>query len=146
MRVAVLQGAQPRSLTGPTRLLSSTGEARRLNDLVQGHVTVVAFWSPSCWFSVNDLGVLQHIANQFSSAGAKVVAIVDHPFSDELRRILKEQKAEDLPVFYDYRSDTKRAFVTFAWPDYYVLDATGKVVFSHSALEAIPRQVAALLP
>ncbi len=49
------------------------------------------------------------------------------------------------PVFYDYRSDTKRAFVTFAWPDYYVVDATGNVVFSHSALDAIPRQVAALL-
>jgi hypothetical protein len=146
MRAAVLNAANPRTLTGPTRLLSSTGEARRLNDIAQGHVTVVAFWSPSCWFSVNDLGALQRIADQFSSSGARVVAIVDHPFSDELRRILKEQHAEDLPVFYDYRSDTKRAFVTFAWPDYYVLDATGNVIFSHTALEAIPRQVAALLP
>jgi hypothetical protein len=70
---------------------------------------------------------------------------VDQPFSGELRRILKDHHAEELPVFYDYRSDTKRAFVTFAWPDYYVLDASGKVVFSHSTLEAIPRQVAALL-
>jgi len=146
MRAAVLESAAPRSLNGPTRLLSSTGETRRLNDLTQGHVTVVAFWSPGCWFSVNDLSALQKIANQFSSSDARVVAIVDHPFSDELRRILKEKHAEDLPVFYDYRSDTKRAFVTFAWPDYYVLDATGTVIFSHSKLEAIPRQVAALLP
>jgi len=146
MRAAVLEGAAPRSLNGPTRLLSSTGETHRLSDLAQGHVTVVAFWSPSCWFSVNDLGALQRIANQFSSSGARVVAIVDHPFSDELRRILKEKHAEDLPVFYDYRSDTRRAFVTFAWPDYYVLDASGTVVFSHSKLDAIPRQVAALLP
>jgi AhpC/TSA family protein len=146
MRAAVLESAAPRSLNGPTRLLSSTGETRRLNDLTQGHVTVVAFWSPGCWFSVNDLGALQKIANQFSSSGARVVAIVDHPFSDELRRILKEKHAENLPVFYDYRSDTRRAFVTYAWPDYYVLDATGTVIFSHSKLEAIPRQVAALLP
>ena len=146
MRSAVLEGAAPRSLTGPTRLVASTGETVRLNDLTQGHVTVVAFWSPGCWFSVNDLGALQRIANQLSSSGAKVVAIVDHPFSDELRRILKEKHAEDLPVFYDYRSDTKRVFVTFAWPDYYVLDATGNVVFSHTKLDAIPRQVAALLP
>jgi len=145
MRASVLERAEPRSLTGPTRLLSSTGEARSLNELAQGHVTVVAFWSPSCWFSVSDLGALQRIANQFSSSGVRVVAIVDHPFSDELRRILKEQHAENLPVFYDYRSDTKRAFVTYALPDYYVLDATGTVVF-HSALMAIPRQVAALLP
>jgi len=146
MRTSVLTGAAPRSLTGPTRLLSSTGEARSLNELAQGHVTVVAFWSPSCWFSVSDLGALQRIANQFSSSGVRVVAIVDHPFSDELRRILKEQHAENLPVFYDYRSDTKRAFVTYAWPDYYVLDATGTVIFSHSKLDAIPRQVTALLP
>jgi len=146
MGASVLERAEPRSLTGPTRLLSSTGEARSLNELAQGHVTVVAFWSPSCWFSVSDLGALQRIASQFSNSGVRVVAIVDHPFSDELRRILKEQHAENLPVFYDYRSDTKRAFVTFAWPDYYVLDATGTVIFSHSKLEAIPRQVTALLP
>jgi len=146
MRASVLERAEPRSLTGPTRLLSSTGQARSLNELAQRHVTVVAFWSTSCWFSVNDLGALQKIANQFSSSGVRVVAIVDHPFSDELRRILKEKHAENLPVFYDYRSDTKRAFVTYAWPDYYVLDATGTVVFSHSKLDAIPRQVTALLP
>ncbi len=146
MRTAALESATPRSLVGPTRLLSSAGEGRRLNDLAHGHVTVVAFWSPACWFSVVDLGVLQRIARQFSGTGAKIVTVVDRPMSDELRRILKEQHAEDLPVFYDYRSDTKRAFVTFATPDYYVLDATGKVVFSHSALTAIPRQIAALLP
>jgi hypothetical protein len=146
MRAAVLNAANPRTLTGPMRLLSSTGEARRLNDLAQGHVTVVAFWSPNCWFSVVDLGKLQRIANQLSGTGTKVVAIVDRPFSDELRRLLREQHAENLPVFYDYRSDTRRAFVTFATPDYYVLDATGKAVFSHTSLDAIPRQVAALLP
>lgn len=146
MRAAVLRGAASRSLTGPTRLLSKTGETHRLSDLAQGHVTVVMFWSPDCFYSVRDLGAVQRIARQFSGAGAKVVAIVDRPWSDEVRRLLKDQHAEDLPVFYDYKSDTKRAFATFAWPDYYVLDASGKVVFSHSRLEAIPRQIAALLP
>jgi len=131
---------------GPTRLLSTSGEARRLNELADGHVTVVMFWSPACFYSVRDLGKVQNIARQFSGAGVRVVAIVDRPLSDDLRRLLKEQHAGDLPVFYDYRSDTRRAFVTFATPDYYVLDAAGNVVFSHSALEAIPRQVAALLP
>jgi hypothetical protein len=146
MRAAVLEGSATRSLMGPMRLLSSTGEARGLNELTHGHVTVIAFWSPYCWFSVNDLGPLQRIGNRISRSGARIVAIVDRPFSDELRRILKEQRAEDLAVFYDYRSDTKRAFSTFAWPDFYVLDATGQVIFAHSSLEAIPRQVAALLP
>jgi hypothetical protein len=146
MRSVTLQSATPRSLIGPTRLLSASGEARRLNELADGHVTVVMFWSPACFYSVRDLGKAQDIARQFSGAGVRVVAIVDRPWSDELKRLLKEQHAEDLPVFYDYRSDTRRAFVTFATPDYYVLDATGRVIFSHSALEAIPRQVAALLP
>src|SRR5258706_8857633 len=56
MRAAVLRGAVPRALTGPTRLLSKTGETHRLNDLAQGHVTVVMFWSPACFYSVRDLG------------------------------------------------------------------------------------------
>jgi len=146
MRTAALESATPRSLTGPTRLLSSTGEARRLNDLSRGHVTVVAFWSPACWFSVVDLAALQRIARQFSGTDAQIVTIVDRPFSDDLRHLLREQHADDLPVFYDHRGDARRAFVNFATPAYYVLDATGKVIFSHSALESIPRQVAALLP
>jgi hypothetical protein len=146
MRTAVLQGATPRSLNGPTRLLAPAGEVRHLTDLASGHVTVVAFWSPDCWFSVRDLGPLQRLADQLQHAGAKVVAIVDHPFSAELTRTLKEQHAEQLPVFYDYRSDTRRAFVNFASPDYFVLDESGRIVFAHSKLEEIPRQVAALLP
>jgi hypothetical protein len=146
MRTAVLQEATPRTLNGPTRLLAPGGEVRHLNDLASGHVTVVAFWSPDCWFSVRDLGPLQRMADQLQHAGAEVVAIVDHPFSAELTRTLKEQHAEQLPVFYDYRSDTRRAFVNFHTPDYFVLDEAGRIVFAHSKLEEIPRQVAALLP
>jgi hypothetical protein len=146
MRTAVLRGATPRSLNGPTRLLAPGGEVRHLNELASGHVTVVAFWSPACWFSVRDLGPLKRLADQLQRAGAEVVAIVDHPLSAELARTLREQHAEQLPVFYDYRSDTRRAFVNFASPDYFVLDESGRIVFAHSKLEEIPRQVAALLP
>jgi thiol-disulfide isomerase/thioredoxin len=146
MRTAVLQTAAPRPLNGPTRLLTRAGEARHLNDLTSGHVTVVAFWSPNCGFAVRDLGPLQRMADQLRRASAEVVAIVDQPFSAALTRMLKEQHAEQLPVFYDYRSDTRRAFVNFGTPDYFVLDESGQIIFAHSKLEEIPRQVAALVP
>jgi len=83
---------------------------------------------------------------QFASKGAQIVSIVDQPFSKELEQTMRVFKAGDLPVLYDFRKDAQRAFATFGTPNYFVLDATGRLMFEHSSLGDLPRQVAALLP
>jgi hypothetical protein len=71
---------------------------------------------------------------------------VDQPFSKDLDQTLRVWKAGDLSVWYDFRKDAQRAFTSFATPNYFVLDADGRVMFAHSKLEELPRQVTALLP
>jgi AhpC/TSA family protein len=146
MRRATLRDAAPHPLSGPLRIQSRNGEVHPLADLVRGRVTVVMFWSPNCFFSVRALGDLRRLGEQLNGQGVQVLSIVDHPFSNDLETTLGDQKAERLPVYYDVRSDARRAFTTFSLPDYFVLDASGRVMFAHSKLEDLPRQVAALLP
>lgn len=71
---------------------------------------------------------------------------MDQPFSKDLEQALRVQRAGQLTVLYDFRGDAPRAFTSFGTPDYYVLDSSGRVMFAHSNLDELPRQVAALLP
>jgi thiol-disulfide isomerase/thioredoxin len=146
MRHNVLQRAAPRSLGGPLRLQTKSGETRRLADVINGKVTVVMFWSPYCGFSLQPLHDLELLHERLAGQGAQVVTIVDQPFSKDVDEALRVWNAGRLPVLYDFRSDAHRAFASFATPDYYVLDSDGRVIFAHTSLDALPRQVAALLP
>ncbi len=146
MRQSVLQRAAPRSLNGPFRLMTKAGAIRSLSDVVNSKVTVLMFWSPYCGFSLEPLHELDLLNDRLTSQGAQVVTIVDQPFSKDLEQTLQVHRAGRLSVFYDFRSDAHRAFSSFGTPDYYVLDSNGRVVFQHSSLEELPRQVAALLP
>ncbi|HEY7192792.1 MAG TPA: redoxin family protein [Gemmatimonadales bacterium] len=146
MRQSVLQRATPRSLSGSLRLMTKSGEVRRLTEIANGRVTVVMFWTPYCGFSLEPLHDLDVLNQQFASKGAQIVSIVDQPFSNELEQTMRVFKAGDLPVFYDFRKDAQRAFASFATPNYFVLDSSGRLMFEHSSLAALPRQVAALVP
>jgi thiol-disulfide isomerase/thioredoxin len=146
MRQSVLQRAAPRSLNGPFRLMTRSGAIHSLADVVNSKVTVLMFWSPYCGFSLQPLHDLDLLNDRLASQGAQVVTIVDQPFSKDLEQTLQVHRAGRLSVFYDFRSDAHRAFSSFGTPDYYVLDSNGRVVFQHSSLEELPRQVAALLP
>ena len=146
MRQSVLQRAAPRSLNGPFRLMTKSGAIHSLADVVNNKVTVLMFWSPYCGFSLQPLHDLDLLNDRLASQGAQVVTIVDQPFSKDLEQTLQVHRAGRLSVFYDFRSDAHRAFSSFGTPDYYVLDSNGRVVFQHSSLEELPRQVAALLP
>jgi len=146
MRQSVLQHATPRSLSGPLRLMTKSGETRRLAEIANGKVTVVVFWSPYCGFSLQPLHDLDVLNQQFESKGAQIVAIVDQPFSKALDSTLDAFKAGDLPILYDFKKDAQRTFAVFGTPTYFVLDASGRLMFEHSSLGDLPREVAALLP
>jgi len=147
MRQSVLQRASPRALSGPLRLMTRSGDTRHLADVANGKVTVVMFWSPYCGFSLEPLHDLDLLSERLASQGAQVVTILeDQPFSKDLEQTLRVWNAGDLPVLYDFRGDARRAFTSFGTPDYYVLDSSGRVMFAHSSLEELSRQVAALLP
>jgi thiol-disulfide isomerase/thioredoxin len=126
--------------------MTKPGTIHSLADVVNSKVTVLMFWSPYCGFSLEPLHELDVLNDRLAPQGAQVVTIVDQPFSKDLEQTLQVHRAGRLSVFYDFRSDAHRAFSSFGTPDYYVLDSNGRVIFQHSSLEELPRQVAALLP
>jgi hypothetical protein len=146
MRQSVLQRAAPRSLSGPVRFMTRSGETRRLTEVVSNQVTVLMLWSPYCVPSMERLHDLDLLRERLAPQGVQVVTVVDQPFSKDLEQALRVQRAGQLPVLYDFRGDARRAFTSFGTPDYYVLDSSGRLMFAHSRLEELPRQVAALLP
>ncbi len=146
MRGAVLARAAPRSLGVAVRLKTADGRILSLGDLSGGKVTLVTFWSRTCGPAVRQLPEIAAVASRVTRSGAAVVTVTKEPVTADLRAFLKARGAENLPVAFDYQNEARRAFGNFATPEFYVLDAAGRVVFAHTTLEAIPRQVAALLP
>ena len=145
MRDKVMARARMWRPKGAIRLSDRAGNSHSLDALSSNTVTVVAFWSRFCGPSVARLPRLQEYLKVLEERGVRVVTITDEQPSEELDEFLREQ-AFELPVYYDLRSEARKAFDKFTTPDHFVLDASGVVVFSHSQEEELPRQVEALLP
>ncbi len=146
MRRAVLAGTVPYLPAGAPRVQARDGSLKSWADLTRGHVTVVAFWSRKCGYAVRALPELARLTDRLRSIGVTLVTIADEPMSDTLRAFLRGKHLNGLPAYGDARDDARRAFANFATPEYYVLDSSGRVVFSRSQLADLSLQAAALLP
>ncbi|MBI4544862.1 MAG: TlpA family protein disulfide reductase, partial [Gemmatimonadetes bacterium] len=104
---------------------------------------VVAFWSRFCAPALWQLEPLERLHRAFAGRGIRLLTITAEPPSFEMRKFLVE-RGLTFPVFHDTRGEAARAFGQWSTPEYYVLDASGRVRFQLSSLEEIPRQVAAL--
>jgi thiol-disulfide isomerase/thioredoxin len=145
MRETVLADAGSRRLRTPIRLRTGGGRVERLEDLSAGRITLVAFWSRFCGPAVQQLPRLQQLAEQLDALGVQVVTVIDEPLAADVEQFLRE-KGLSLPVYYDVRRDAARAFIQFAQPEYYLVDASGQIRFERSGLEDIVRQATVLVP
>ena len=143
MRRRLLDLATRRRLPAEVRLEAAAGSTARLDTLMRGRVTVVAFWSRYCGPSKAELPALQRLATRLRKQGIAVVTITDERVSDDLRWFLTEQKLT-FPVYADAWREASRAFSQWGTPSYFVVDADGVVRFQYRDLDRIPAEVAAL--
>src|SRR5207248_9884397 len=78
-----------------------------------------------------------------SSANSKVTRIAR---SEPCSLSAPAHHASGFLAHCDARGDARRAFATFATPQYYVLDQAGRIVFARAQLADVSLQAAALLP
>lgn len=120
-----------RSLAGPARLRDSSGKVAELKQLSAGKPTVVVFWSRDCGAAIEALPALAKTIPRLRQGGTPVVFVVDEGPSAALTSYLKASRVS-WPVYHDVDGTARRAFGNFGTPEYYVLDALGRIRFDYA--------------
>jgi thiol-disulfide isomerase/thioredoxin len=127
MRARLFVHATDRRLPRDVRLRDAEGRTVELREAAAGRPTFVAFWYRFCPPSAAQVPLLQRVATTARAQGHAVVT-VSEPLGPDFRRYLREQRLT-LPVYEDPREELKKALGKWGTPEYYVLDADGRVRF-----------------
>ena len=125
-------GGNMPSLAGATGWLNSpplTTEALR------GRVVVVDFWTYTCINWLRTAPYLRAWSSTYRDAGAVVLGVHTPEFSFEREMVNVRRAVEDLQISYPVAVDSDyaiwTAFTNMYWPALYVVDAQGRIRFTH---------------
>lgn len=117
---------------------SSKGEPFNTKELLsEGTPMIVSFWSTSCKPCIRELdAIYDALPDWMEEADFRVVAV-----STDDNRLLAKAKSfaegrgwgEDFTLLFDKNQDFMRAMNVSVVPHVFVLDATGKIVYSHTS-------------
>ena len=138
-----LRMATDRRVSLRLRLDRSNGSGTTMLEEALNKVTVVAFWSRYCGPSVNQLMELQSVAQRLETQGVSVLAITEEEPSQDLADFLTKELT-DLPVYHDSRGAARAALNSWGTPQYFVIDAKGRLRFERVQLADVERYAAAL--
>ncbi len=143
MQRGVLAGSVSRALPVGIRLTAADGTARDLREIASGGPAVVVFWSRSCGPALVALPEITRTARRLAERNVRLVLVTEELPSAAFRDFWRSHP-DAPPVWHDTRREARRALGSFGTPQYFVLDASGRLRFELTTLEAIPRQLAAL--
>jgi thiol-disulfide isomerase/thioredoxin len=132
-RQRVMTTVRLRGLPATVPLMGLDGSASDLRRLANGQVTVVAFWSRFCGPAIMSMPDLHVVAAKLSANGVRTVMVVEETErSPELTAFIKDNKIT-LPMYLDATKSASQAFNQWGTPNYYVLDAEGRILFDVTA-------------
>jgi len=122
-----------------------------ISDL-RGKVVLVDFWTYGCYNCVNTLPHVTQLNAEYKDKGLVIIGVHTPEFPYEaspanVQTALKRFGIE-YPVAQDNDSATWEAYHNHYWPAQYIIDQTGKIVFSHAGegqYDEIERTVQKLL-
>ena len=119
---------------------------------LRGKVVLVDFWTYGCVNCVNTLPHVTQLYSKYRDKGFVVVGVhtPEFPFERSTGNVQAALKRHGItyPVAQDNNSATWNAWRNQYWPAQYIVDQTGRVVYSHAgegAYDEIDRTVAKLL-
>lgn len=142
MRAQVLATSAPRRLPSIS-LMDAAGNRTTLQEATGKKAAIVVVWSANCGWAIDDLPQLAAFGERMRAQGVPVVVVAPHALDARARKLLDDAGVR-VPAYHDDRGELVKAFRNFATPVYYVLDAEGRLRFSHSMRVDIPRQLAAI--
>lgn len=132
--ISVAAAAQVPSVT----VENTKGEAFNTKNLLkEGTPMIVSFWSTSCKPCIRELdAIYDALSDWLDEVKFRVVAV-----STDDSRLLAKAKSfaegrgwgEDFTLLFDKNQDFMRAMNVSVVPHVFVMDATGKVIYSHTS-------------
>ena len=104
------------------------GKELTLAALTRSKTALVIFWSRHCGYAIEALPEIRALIKRLAVAGTPVVFVMDESPSAALDSVIAEKQIT-WPVYYDTRTMLGNAMRNFGTPNYYVLDAAGRIRF-----------------
>ncbi len=102
---------------------------------LQGQVVLVDFWTYSCINCIRTLPYVTALYEKYKDKGLIVVGVhtPEFAFEKEPANVLKALGRHNInyPVALDNNYDTWRAYANRYWPAKYLVDQSGKIVYTH---------------
>jgi peroxiredoxin len=137
-----LAAARARGIPGPLRVSDEEGTEHDLQELIGGHVSVVALFWPACRTCVSELHQLRDLQRRLP-VSLRTVLVSGSPLLPSQLEFLRAEGVP-FPVVVDNYGAVAEALEPRGRPQYFLLDRHGTIRFSYTSLEDIPRQVLAL--
>lgn len=119
---------------------------------LRGKVVMVNFWTYGCVNCVNTLPHVTQLYAKYKNKGLVIVGIhtPEFPFEHSASNVQAALKRHGItyPVAQDNNSATWNAYHNQYWPAQYIVDQSGRIVYTHAgegAYEEIDRTVGKLL-
>ncbi len=142
---ALRERLKPIAAANPPALQVTTWinlEAATLASL-KGKIVVLDFWATWCGPCIASIPHTNELAAKYQD---KVVFIgVCHPRGGEKMADMVKEKGIKYPVCLDADGATAKAYAVNGFPDYYIFDATGKLVLADCANGSVEKAIEALL-
>ena len=111
------------------------GDVINTSSLVNGKPTILSFWSTTCKPCIRELNAINdQFVDWQDQADFRVIAVSidDSRSASKAKAMASGFGWSDFTVLYDKNQDLKRAMNVNLVPQVFVVDADGKVVYSHT--------------
>ena len=131
-----LEYSRAPEITDPSGFVNTNGQPIKISDYIGKKVILIDFWTYSCINCQRTLPYLKAWNDKYASQGLQIISIHTPEFAFE-KVLANVQKAVDgfglkYPVVLDNDYGTWNAFGSHYWPNKYLIDIDGFVVYNHA--------------
>ena len=129
-------GTPAPEITNPSGFINTGGQPITFTQFKGKKVILVDFWTYSCINCLRTIPFVEALNTKYSDAGLEVISIHTPEFAFEHVLANVQQAVTSLgityPIVLDNDYGTWNAFQNEYWPQQYLIDLNGNIVYSHS--------------
>jgi peroxiredoxin len=125
----------PNGSTAPDWQLTVYGENKTLGlDELKGNVVLLDFWIKNCGPCIQSVPHLNELRNTFKDEKLKIISINSYDAKEDVKRFYDKHKIKYTVLMNG--KDVATSYGVSGFPAFFILDKTGKIIFSHTGYDA----------